>query len=104
MLITMSRWSGSKPPLSGIPSSLDLLAYPVAALSHRDSAGIFPRDQSLHDLQQVLDGVNVRVGQPKARLGAWMVVELVNPGHPPQVRGQSLFPVPMTSSSSSLLF
>ena len=36
------------------------------------------QDQSLHDLQQVLDGIDVRVSQPQAWLWAWLVPELVS--------------------------
>lgn len=52
--------------MSGTPSSLDplrtLLGYPVAATSLGDVVGIILQDQSLHQLQQVLDGANPRPG------------------------------------------
>lgn len=57
---------------------------------HGDPVGIVPQALSLHQLQQVLDGVDVRVGQPKASLWACVVAELVIPGHwshLPQARG-----------------
>ena len=53
----------------------------MAALSLGDSGDIVPQDQSLHKLQQVLDGVDVRVGQPKALLWDWVIAEQVNLGH-----------------------
>ena len=37
-----------------------------------DLVGIVPQDQSLHQLQLVLDRVDARVGQPKAGLWAWI--------------------------------
>lgn len=49
-------------------------------LSHEDPVDIILQDQSLHNLQQVLEGVVIRVGQPKTRLWTWVAVELVSPG------------------------
>lgn len=51
----------------------------MASLSHGDPVGIVPQALSLHELQQLLDGVDVRVGQPKAWLWNWVVAELVIP-------------------------
>lgn len=42
--------------------------------------GSVPQDQSLQELQKVLDGVDVGVGQPRALLWAWVILELVSPG------------------------
>lgn len=45
-----------------------LLGHPVVAPRHRDPVGIIPQDQSLQELQYVLDTVDVRVERPKAQL------------------------------------
>lgn len=96
----MSHRSGSRPLVSGTHHHPWILTgtplgYPVAATSLRDFAGIVPQVQSLHELQQVLAGVDVRVCQPKAWLWASMVAKLVSPGswgHPPQSKGWSQLP------------
>lgn len=36
-------------------------------LSHGGPVVIAPQDQYLHELQQVIDGVGISVGQPKAQ-------------------------------------
>lgn len=73
MLIEKSHWSGFWS--TTIPgSSLELL---WTTPSHRDPVGTVPQDQSLHKLQQVLDGADVKVGQPKARLWTWVIGKLV---------------------------
>lgn len=38
--------------------------YPAGTPSHVDPVAIIPQDGSLHMFQQVLDGVDVMVGQP----------------------------------------
>lgn len=38
-------------------------------------------DQSLYQLQQVLDGVGDRVSQSKPQLWTWVVAKLVSPSH-----------------------
>ena len=50
--------------LNGAP-----LEYPVAATTLRKPAGFIPQDL----LHQVLDGADVRVGQPQTQLWAWVV-------------------------------
>lgn len=54
---------------SHTPSSVDIHQNSChishCFLSHRGSMVIVPQDQSLHKFQQVIDGVDVRVGQPK---------------------------------------
>lgn len=42
-----------------------LLEYTAVDLSHGDPVVISRQVQSLYTLQQVMDGVDVRVGQPK---------------------------------------
>ena len=80
MFIAMSRWSGSVPLVSGTPSSLYPhqipLGYPVSTLSLGDPEAIIPQAQSIHQLLQVLDGVDARVDQPKA----WPWARLVAAG------------------------
>lgn len=44
------------------------------------SSRIAPQDQALHQLQQVLDGVDASVGQPKVWQWAWIVAKLVSQG------------------------
>ena len=64
------------------------LGYPVTGPCLGDLAGIFPEDQPLHELQQVPDGVDARVSQPKAQLWAWILVSQVRSsswGHSPRV-------------------
>lgn len=41
----------------------------------------FHSTSSLHELQQVLDGGDVRVSQLQAQLWAWVVGVLVSPSH-----------------------
>ena len=52
------------------PSSLTLgetpLRYPAVGPSHGDLVAVVHQDQSPHTLRQVIDGVDVRVGTPKA--------------------------------------
>ena len=55
------------------------LRYLVAATSFGDLVVIVPQDQSLHQLQEFLDRVDARVGQPKAWLWACLVAKLVSP-------------------------
>ena len=45
----------------------------MGSLSHEDPADIVQQDQALHELQQVLAGVDVRVGQPQAWLCACVI-------------------------------
>lgn len=74
------------------------LRDPMATLSHGDPAGNIPQDLSLHELQQILDWVNVRVDQPQAWLWAYVEVEHINPNHwgyPSQVRDGASYPMPM---------
>lgn len=52
----------------------------MVATSLGDLVSIVPQDQSLHKLQQVLDGFGVWVGQPKACLWARVVTSLVSQG------------------------
>ena len=62
----------------------------MALLHPGDPSGIIPQDQALYKLQQVLDGVNVRVGKPMVRLWAWVGAELFRVNHwglLPHVRG-----------------
>lgn len=47
--------------LTGAP-----LRYPVAVMRNGDLTGIILQDQCLYELQQVLDGIDDWVGQPKA--------------------------------------
>lgn len=71
--------------LTGTP-----LGDSMAFLSLEDCSGIVPQGQSLHELQQVLGGIDVRVDHPKAQLCAWVLAELVSLGHcghSPQVKG-----------------
>lgn len=69
----MSHQSGSRPLTSDIPSSLDPYqnssGISLGRLSLGDPVGIFPEDQSLHQPQQVLDGIDFRAGQTKALFG-----------------------------------
>lgn len=44
------------------------LVHLAVVLSHENPVAIVLQDQSLHILQQVLDGVDVKVGQPKAQV------------------------------------
>lgn len=85
MFIAGSHCSGPRPLVSGTPSSLD---------SPRNSLGIsrghpeswrccgysFTRPVP-SQVQQVLGGVDVRVGHPKTWLWAWVAAELVRPSH-----------------------
>lgn len=43
------------------------LGYPAVIPSHGGPVAIIPQDQSLHTFQQVRDGVDVRMSQPKAQ-------------------------------------
>lgn len=43
------------------------LEYPAFVPSHGGPVAVIPQDQSLHTLQQVRDGVDVRMSQPKAQ-------------------------------------
>lgn len=65
--ISFSHWSGSKPQVFGMPSSLDCHQNSAAALSRGDPTVTVPQDQFLHELQQDRDGVDVRMGRPKAQ-------------------------------------
>lgn len=54
------------------------LRYLTASQNHGAPAGIVPENQSLPELQQALDGVDVRVGQPNSVYGhewylSWLV-------------------------------
>lgn len=56
---------------------------------------IVPQDQSLHKLQQNLDGVDARVGQPKAHYWAWVLgrqARWSHWGHLPLVQRWSRLP------------
>lgn len=57
------------------------LGYPVAAPIPGDLSWIIPQDQLFHQLQQVLYGVDARVGQLKACLCALMVDKLDSLGY-----------------------
>lgn len=63
----MSHWSSSSPLVHHRYWTLikTCLGYPAATPSHGDPVGILPQDPLLHVLQQVIDGVAVRVRQPK---------------------------------------
>lgn len=65
----MSHWSVSKPLVFEYPHHWILtetpLGYPTTFPSHGDPMCIIPQDPSLHELQQVLYGLEVSVGQPK---------------------------------------
>lgn len=50
-----------------ITGSLLKLGYPAVALSHRDPVVIAPQDQAIYSLQQVIDEVDIKMGQPKAQ-------------------------------------
>lgn len=45
------------------------LRYLTASKNHGAPAGIVPENQFLHELQQALDGVDVRVDQPYSVCG-----------------------------------
>ena len=63
-LLVISCWSGSRPwlwhSINTGPTST-LLSISAVALSHGDPAATVPQDQSLHTLQQVIDGVDIGV-------------------------------------------
>lgn len=66
MFIAMSHLSGSKLLRHHRWTLTETaLGYAAVVESWRSACSV-PQDQSLHDLQRVIDGVNVRVGQPKA--------------------------------------
>ena len=64
---------------SGTPSILD--PHQNSSQSHGDLMVLFPQDQSLHTLQQVIDGLDIRLGHPKAQDMGQVIAELVNVGH-----------------------
>ena len=89
----MSHWSGSRSLAPGTPHQWTLTETP---LGHPVVVEIL----SLHTLQQVIDGVDVKVGQSKAQDVGLGVVELINLGHwdhLPQVRGRASSPRPLSS-------
>lgn len=71
MFILMSHWSGSRLMALAHNHHWTLtqtsVRYPAGAPSHEDPVANIPQDQSLHMFQQVLDGVDVIVGQPKVK-------------------------------------
>ena len=73
MFIVMGLWFGSQPLVSGIliitGSSLELL-WDILWLTQVLEILQVLFHQSLQELQQVLDGIDVRVGQPQAWLWA----------------------------------
>lgn len=80
MFIAVNRWSASRHLVSATASSQN---------PNQNSSGDLPQDQPLHQQQQVLDGVDAKVGQPKVQLWVWEVaklVSLVSRGHQPWVR------------------
>ena len=66
MFIAMSCWSCSKSLAQHQHRTLTE-ETPVVAMSHGDSAVVIPQDQFFHTFQQVMDGIDVRVGQPKTQ-------------------------------------
>lgn len=94
MFISASHWSSFRPLALAHTLTGSLLEHPVVTLSHGGLAGIVPQGQSLRELQQVLDGVGVKVDQPKAQPWAWVVSELLNLsiwGHPLRQGGYCSF-------------
>lgn len=75
-----SHWSSSRPLVFSTLPSLD---------PHQNSSGVSYRYvlqyQSLHELQQDIDGADARVSQPKAQSWAYMLARQVrsNQGGPP---------------------
>lgn len=71
LFIAISHCSGSVPLTSVTPSSLDLYRdspqISCCCSMFRDAVAIVPQDHSLHALQQVTDGTDVRVGQLKVQ-------------------------------------
>lgn len=62
-----------------------------------------PQDQSLHNVQHVIDGVDVGETNPKLCMCAWVGAEVVSPGrwgHPPPVRGGASWSTLMLNKSS----
>lgn len=80
VFIAVSHWSGSMPLASAIPSYWALtgtpLGYPAVSLCRGDPAALDLQDRPLHTLQQLIDGVNVGMGQLIALLpgmgGSWI--------------------------------
>lgn len=65
----MSHWSRSRPLAhhDHDTPTVTPLGYSAVAQRPRESVAIILQDQSLHMLQQVIDGVDDRVGQTKAQ-------------------------------------
>ena len=63
----MSCWSGSRVLVHHQYCTLTetSFGYPAVVPSHGDHATMVPQDQSLHILQQVIDGVDVGICQLK---------------------------------------
>lgn len=111
MFIAMNHLSSSRPLVCGTPSSLcphrNSSRISHICPNHENPAGIVPQDQSLHALQQDIDGLGVKVDQPKAlgvdQSGSWA-------GHSgplrlsPSVKGQTqLFYVHAISSPKPMV-
>ena len=74
------------------------LRHPAVALSHGDPAAMILQDQSLNVPQQVIEKLDVGVGQLKPWLCALMVAELVSLGpwnHPLRQRVEPAFQHPL---------
>ena len=94
MFIAVSHLPGSRPLAYRLHWTLtETPGHPTVALSHGDPAAMLLQDQCLHALQQVIGGVDVGVGQPKAQDVGTEVAELVSWGSlgppPPLGKGQS---------------
>jgi hypothetical protein len=67
MFIAMRHWCGSRPLSSATLLMLDPhLDSSWISCCHQDPAALDLQDQPFHALQQVIDGVNVGVGQFRA--------------------------------------